>query len=512
MPSCRSCGSLDRRSLLKGAAALGAGSLASRLGQSRLFAQAALSGRRFVFVYFPGGWDQLLFLDPREFELGASEEAYRREVQRTQIDTSYRYGIGSLEGKYVQGMWFKPAVYRPQGTRGPFVFGPGTVSTTEEGEPLSGPNLVGLVERGVPMAIVRGINMGTLGHEPGYMYFLTGEPAVGSSARGTSMPIRIAAGLGEGPAGLASTIVPVVTMGVESYTGDKSGRYGAFVLKNLGDCARMLRRDSALVEHAEIEAALAAFSASKLRAGGPGKPGSALLRQIADSQERTAGLLKSDLAQRFAFLTDSDEGSRAVRERYGVGSGSDLLAPSVIAAFAAQAVKHGFAQFISIGFTRNIVDSHGSSNPGHLGGLHPCIRALAALVDDLASSPAVAPLTGSWLENTTIVAFSEFGRTPLHNYTNGRDHHFTNSCLLIGAGIRPASVVGASSEVSGMQPVPFDFAEQRILRDNARPANDKQRYILPEDIGATLLASAGLPYHEYRIGRPLWGAITHKPF
>ena len=69
----------------------------------------------------------------------------------------------------------------------------------------------------------------------------------------------------------------------------------------------------------------------------------------------------------------------------------------------------------------------------------------------------------------------------------------------------------------GLEPLPTEdgggtLAEQRVLPEGARPTNVKQRYIQPEDVGATLLASAGLPYAEYRSGVPLWPLIQHKPF
>ena len=81
------------RSLLRAAAAVGGGLAASGFGLERLLAQAGLSARRFVFVYVPGGWDQLLFLDPREAEYSLSDDAaYKKEVERTQIDTSYTRG------------------------------------------------------------------------------------------------------------------------------------------------------------------------------------------------------------------------------------------------------------------------------------------------------------------------------------------------------------------------------------------------------------------------------------
>ena len=180
---------LTRRHFLLGS--LAAGAAFSPLG-CQVVAQSGPSARRFVFLYMPGGWDQLLFLDPREFEYAAADEAaYRQEVARTGIDTRYRFG----GYEYATLDQFGPDLHRVAGADENFVFGPAAVRIGTEGEPEV--NLRALAEGGAPMAIVRGINMGTLGHEPGYLYFLTGQSAVGSSARGTSMPIRIAAQLAE---------------------------------------------------------------------------------------------------------------------------------------------------------------------------------------------------------------------------------------------------------------------------------------------------------------------------
>jgi len=109
------------------------------------------------------------------------------------------------------------------------------------------------------------------------------------------------------------------------------------------------------------------------------------------------------------------------------------------------------------------------------------------------------------------VMFSEFGRTPRYNSIGGRDHHFSNSCLLVGAGIQAGRVVGSTTEVGGMQPRVYDFAAGKSLGDDAVPTGE-QRHITPADIGATLLASVGGEYWEYRDAKPLWQAITQAPF
>src|SRR5688572_124957 len=59
---------MERRNFLKASAAFGGGSLLGAL-PFRAFAQAANlapADRCFVFLYFSGGWDVLLSLDPRD--------------------------------------------------------------------------------------------------------------------------------------------------------------------------------------------------------------------------------------------------------------------------------------------------------------------------------------------------------------------------------------------------------------------------------------------------------------
>jgi hypothetical protein len=495
---------LSRRGLLKSAAFVSGATFVSPFVSSVAFAQAAAATkRRFIFFYFPGGWDHMLFLDPREAELNMSQSAYQAEVARTSIDTSYIYGPGSLDGLDVGGNYFKAALYKPAGSVSPqFAFGPGVVPYDSSLNVLPKPNLAKLAET-VPMSIVRGINMGTLGHEPGYVYFLTGEPAIGLIGRGSSMPIRVAAQLGANN-GLGDVVTPVVALGIDSYTGTKPGKYGAFSLQAISDATRIIKRPTELYESAAAEGALDKFQKFN--------PASAGVRlQLADSHARTQQVIASNLASKLEFLTGTDADSQAVRDRYGLSPTDDPLSPGPVAAFVAQSIKYGFSQFISATLPYGM-DTHGTSNRGHLPRLYPDIEAVARLVDDLASTPATDGLSGSWMDNTTILCFSEFTRTPLHNPANGRDHHFVNSCLMMGAGIQKGAVVGATTSVGGMVPVYFDFMNQQLLGETATPSNEFQRYIQPEDIGVTLMASAGLDYSEYRNGRPLWGAITQTPY
>jgi hypothetical protein len=144
---------VSRRSLLRGVMGLSAFGLASRVGFPEVArAAGAASTRRFVFCYFPGGWDQLLFLDPRDPE---AEDKRFDDSNRSSTLTETRYA--NLEGHN----GFTPQLVRA----GNLTFGPAA-----EKPALNVPKLSKSASR---IAIVRGINMGTLGHEVGYRYFLT---------------------------------------------------------------------------------------------------------------------------------------------------------------------------------------------------------------------------------------------------------------------------------------------------------------------------------------------------
>ena len=499
---------LSRRSLLLGGLAAGA---ASALPFARrAMADGGPTQRRFVFLYVPGGWDQLLFLDPREFEFAAGDEgAYRAEVERTGIDTGYKFGGGDNDTTELYGT----DLHRVAGADSEFFFGPAAVRMTS-GTPTNAVNLKSLAEDGVPMAMVRGINMGTLGHEPGYVYFLTGEPAVGSSARGTSMPIRLASQLGAMDPRLGDTLLSTVALSVNSFTGNHPGRYAALRADTVDDLGRILARPDALVEPADVEAALAAYAQRPLGRNARRYDAQGLLSSLVGSSQGVREMLENDLASSFRFLDGMDAESQAIRSRYGIGSvssASDRRSAPVSAAFVAQTIKKGLAQFVSAAISGG-GDSHGAGNKAHALGLQRGVDAIARLVEDLRTTPASGSLGGNWLDHTTICVFSEFGRTPRFNPTGGRDHHFTNSCLLMGAGIRGGRVAGRSSTVGGQAPIPFDFEGQTVLDETAEPAGFMQRHIRPEDIGATLLASAELDYGEYRDAHPLWKLLETTPY
>lgn len=76
-------------------------------------------------------------------------------------------------------------------------------------------------------------------------------------------------------------------------------------------------------------------------------------------------------------------------------------------------------------------------------------RAFPALLEDLATTPGHTP-GKSMLDETLVVASSEFGRTTYVNNAAGRDHYdqvFTSA--LVGGGVKGKKILGATDEVAG---------------------------------------------------------------
>ncbi len=89
--------------------------------------------------------------------------------------------------------------------------------------------------------------------------------------------------------------------------------------------------------------------------------------------------------------------------------------------------------------------------------------------------------------STTLVAFSEFARTPRYKVGGGRDHHLASSCLVAGPGIVGNRVVGATSD-QRMAVMPVDVSTG--MPTNEGDANGV--VLRPADVHATVLRSMGL--------------------
>jgi uncharacterized protein (DUF1501 family) len=165
----------------------------------------------------------------------------------------------------------------------------------------------------------------------------------------------------------------------------------------------------------------------------------------------------------FEILTDNkllqaldiSKVNKDILEKYGDGKpykyqydgaptdNSQLLIAKRLLEAGARVVSLSYGRWDSHGANFDLVKDHGSK-------LDQC---LSALIDDLQTS--------DMLDNTLVIVWGEFGRTPKINKDAGRDHWpQVNSALLFGGGLKHGQVIGSTNKL-GEYAVdrPVDFQE-----------------------------------------------------
>ena len=93
-----------------------------------------------------------------------------------------------------------------------------------------------------------------------------------------------------------------------------------------------------------------------------------------------------------------------------------------------------YVQLISAGW-----DAHGNCKGNHEGQAGKTDRPIAGLIEDLDQR--------GLLDSTLLVWVGEFGRTPIRQGSNGRDHHpYGFSAWLAGGGVQGGKVIGATDD------------------------------------------------------------------
>jgi hypothetical protein len=327
------------------------------------------------------------------------------------------------------------------------------------------------------MTVVRGINMTTLGHEVGFRYFLTGKRPIGSAARGSSTATEIVGQMHP------AVPIPSVAYNLETYNDRYPGYANALRVSRSTDLLLTLSPSSKQLD-SELERQLVDFRGQPIscEAAAYGARGVGETYENSQDQMRTVVSSRLDNAFRFELAENAE-----IRQKYGLGLTGPYDNEAGRAALVATALKKGISQCVSINLTGGL-DTHFGTQLTHANNQRRGFDALAMLVDDLRGT--AHPSGGNFMDHTTLMVFSEFSRTPLINASGGRDHHISNSCMLMGAGIKHNFVYGASGDI-GMAPGTLD------LRTGQATPNGEN--ILPEHIIATILASANLDYSITRV-------------
>ena len=157
-------------------------------------------------------------------------------------------------------------------------------------------------------------------------------------------------------------------------------------------------------------------------------------------QERAFEILTSN---RLLEALDLSSESAAVRERYGQGTDKEQgdAAPRLNEQFllARRLIEAG-ARVVTLSYS--FWDWHGGNFANARANFPDFDQALSALIEDLDRR--------GLLQDTTVIAWGEFGRTPKINKDGGRDHWPNVSCaLLAGGGMKTGQVIGETDRFGG---------------------------------------------------------------
>jgi len=438
--------SMHRRTFLK-SLGIGAGAFAlSSAAMPRRARAAASTDRNFVFAYFSGGWDTLLSLDTRDPNVFTEAR-----VGETRIEL----GWDRLTAEYRTPVM-------PSGSN--ILFGPAAAAIAPHFDQI---------------CVVRGMSMDTVTHEVGRRYMLTGMVPRGTRAAGSSMGTRVVTQQGD------LRPLPHLVSRAEAYNEGDPPFASGLAVQGSTDLLTALQ-DGPAAPQGVLRQRIDAYRLAEARCDPAALDKRGLLGLVSGSQAKARSLVSSGVARHFQFASMTDPEMVALRTRYGF-TGQQTNSGSQ-AALAFQALKHGVAQSVTIELADGL-DTHDTNwstdqAPTQAAGW----TALAQLVADLKAE--AHPSGGTLMERTTIVVFSEFGRTPLLNSRDGRDHSLCGAAMLLGAGVPHNKVVGASSD-SGMNP--------RAINPMTGAADDAGTVLSPTLVLASVMETAGMSTDRLRV-------------
>lgn len=262
--------------------------------------------------------------------------------------------------------------------------------------------------------------------------------------------------------------------GVAGYLGDQ---FNPFEVPEDPSSSRFRVRDLSVTssEQTRLERRYAMLNEMDRYQRSVEETGSGALQARDAFYERAYSLITSPNAQR-AF--DIDQESERVRDLYGRNRfGQSCL-------LARRLIESG-VHFVTV--TDGGWDTHQNNfNSLRDRKLPPLDQGYAALLQDLHQR--------GLLEETLVVWFGDFGRTPKVNPSAGRDHWATSGVALMGGGgLQNGQVVGATN------------ARAEVVVDNP---------VTPADLAATIYQTLGIPLHTwYRAqdGRPIELCPTGRP-
>jgi uncharacterized protein (DUF1501 family) len=296
----------------------------------------------------------------------------------------------------------------------------------------SRPNVTGYFTKYAPVtAVVRGISVASVAHRECLKRMATGT----RNETNADMGALIAHDLGN------DLPLPYLILGDTAFTGPyavSAGRVGA------------TNQIIALLDPAQ------AYPTGRPPVAVTGAEDAILARYAAASVDRvraTRGATGYNRRRTADFLEARERGKQLQAVRAGFGARGRTLLLSAQVELALDALEQDISQSVMLN-TRLGWDTH--DNNTDQAGLHETTFAgLTQLLDGLAARAGRQPGT-KMIDDTVVVCFSEFSRTPKLNNAAGKDHWPVTSAMVIGAGVRGGRGFGATNGAVESMPIDFD--------------------------------------------------------
>ena len=325
-----------------------------------------------------------------------------------------------------------------------------------------------LAARGNDMVVVRGLSMGTTSHDAGSIYMDTGVLSNAGRVNAASVPAIVASESG--------ATIPIIQLngGTEPMT-DRGLLKPVSVVRaqNLELYRSMYPSASADLERKLLMLDYVKNSVTRASAETGTND---RLTAVSTAEEKIRNQFTDDVGSKLAL-------SNADRAAYAAGDAPRNMNTGARDAFAlaAKLLKNNLVTCVNLGIGG--FDTHAGQEQR----MQPIMESfdflLAAFVEDLRAS-------GN-LDNTLIVVFSDFGRTPRVNNSSGRDHWPTGGALMLGGGIQGGRIVGATDDSLLSVKVNFTTGGVDAAEDFLSPIH------LAGSVLALTLGSAYVSYRTY---------------
>jgi uncharacterized protein (DUF1501 family) len=324
------------------------------------------------------------------------------------------------------------------------------------------PNIAAL---GNELLVVRGLAMGTTSHQAGNVYMDTGILSNAGRVNAASIPAIVASESG--------ATIPIIQLNGGSDPQIDRGLLNPVSVvraSNLNLYQSMYPSNAAAIEQKLTMMDYLQTSLGQLREE-VGE--SDRITALTAAEEKVRGQFVENVGSKLV-LTTADRAPFQSGAPTGMNSGL-----SEAFALALKLIKSDLVTCINLGVGG--FDTHANQSAR--------LQPILANVDFALNKFVLELAAAGKLNNTLIVLYSDFGRTPRVNNSNGRDHWPVGGALMLGGGIAGGRIVGATDD---------DLRAVSVNTDTG-VADEAGVQLNPTHLGGSVLAlTLGEAYLSYR--------------